>query len=63
MKSYVHLLLYDQLSEMLDDPHMNHQNCHIKKSYPVRECKEGKLCEPVAFFDKIEQCKKCNKTL
>jgi hypothetical protein len=32
----------------------------VKRTYK-KECVEGKLCEPVAFFEKLEQCKICKK--
>ncbi len=52
----------------------NHQNCHISKTYKslpfgkMPECKTYKeegltLCEPADWFDNIEICKKCNRTL
>ena len=28
-----------------------------------RTCIEGKLCDPTAFFEKLEQCKICKKIL
>lgn len=34
----------------------------VKRTYR-KDCKEGKLCEPVGFFLTLEQCKICNKIL
>lgn len=37
----------------------------VAKTYPkpLKECVEGKLCEPAGYFEMLEKCKKCNKIL
>ncbi len=38
------------------------QNCYVARTYP-KKCSITALCKPQNYFDKIEQCKICNKTL
>lgn len=38
------------------------QNCRVGKIYPSN-CNPLKLCSPMAFFDTIEQCEICKKTI
>lgn len=37
----------------------------VAKTYskPLKECEEGKLCEPEGYFEMLEQCKKCTKII
>jgi len=34
----------------------------VKITYK-KDCIDGKLCEPVAYFEKLEQCKICKKVI
>lgn len=40
----------------------NPQNCYVERQYK-KQCDNDKLCKTVAFFEQIEQCKICKKTL
>lgn len=32
----------------------------VKRTYK-KQCVDGKLCEPTAYFERLEQCKICKK--